>query len=243
MIKSWSWSRYADYTQCPRRAKLKHVDRHKEPGSAAMDRGAEIHDLISGFIKGAIKTLIVPEGAPKEFWKPWEKELKLYRAAYKKKNHGMTVEDDWAFTRDWERCRWDDWHKCWVRLKLDLAHPISKTELVITDWKTGKAREEERTAYKAQLELYALAALILHPHVTTVYPRLAFIDAETTFPVVREDLKFTQTDVVKLKKEWAKRTKAMFLDDIFAARPSPKCRWCWFGQAKKAQGGPGFCEF
>jgi len=243
VIKSWSWSRYADYTQCPRRAKLKHVDRHKEPGSKAMDRGAEVHDLISSFIKGKTKTLEPPTGEGKNFWLHWIKELKTYRAAFKKKNNGMTVEDDWAFTKDWERCRWDDWHRCWVRIKLDLAHPVNTTELVITDWKTGRDREEEKVQYTRQLELYALAALILHPNVTTVYPRLAFIDAETTFPTTRDALMFTKDDIPKLKKEWAKRTKPMFLDDIFPAKPSMKCRWCWFGQAKKPEGGPGLCEF
>ena len=247
-IKAWSWSRFADYKQCPRKAKFKHVQRMKEPGSAAMERGSKIHGVLSGYINGVIKTL--PKVLRYEFdgrkydekfpdMKFFAAEFKALRAAYKKKNHdGMTCEDDWAFTRSWGITRWDDWVGCWVRMKLDLAHVVGKT-LVITDWKSGRSREEDKQAYLAQLELYAIAGLIKYPEIDTVLPRLVFVDAGVVFegePVERKQLE-------KLKKAWVKTTAPMFLVTIFAPRPNSKCRWCWFGQSKKAEGGPAVCEY
>lgn len=234
-ITSWSWTRYADYRQCPAMTKYKHIDRLKEPKGPALERGAMIHDLASGFIKGTIKAL------PPEL-KNFAAEFRKLKAMFKKKNHGMTVEDDWAFTKDWQRTLWNDWSGCVVRIKLDCAHPVGK-KLIVTDWKTGKYRDEDVVMYQEQLELYALAALILHPKIEVVHPRLVYLDAERYFPGSMDDLLFEQKDVVKLKKLWAERTQPMLNDTVFAKRATDKCRWCWFGQSKKSMGGPGLCEF
>ena len=42
-VTAWSYSRYADYTQCPLKFKLKHIQRLPTKGSPAMDRGSAIH--------------------------------------------------------------------------------------------------------------------------------------------------------------------------------------------------------
>lgn len=247
MIKSWSWSRYADYRQCPRKAKYKHVMRMKEPGSKALSKGSAYHDLLSQYILGSIKTfpkMLEYEFENQKFKEPFENrkfamdQAKPLRALYTKRPDDMMVEDDWAFTKGWERCRWDDWDRCWVRLKLDVAHIATKKAAVITDWKTGRAREEEHVYYTQQLQLYALAALLIIPGIEVVYPRLVFVDAGKVFPESREDLTYVPQQVEELKLLWADRTKPMLHDTIFAANPSNKCRWCHY---RKANSGP--CEF
>jgi CRISPR/Cas system-associated exonuclease Cas4 (RecB family) len=110
--------------------------------------------------------------------------------------------------------------------------------MVVTDWKTGKFRAEINDDYIEQLELYALAALRLHPHLKEVRPRLVYIDVGLIFPAVDNPIVFTQADVPKLKKLWEKRTKPMMSDTTFAPRPNDKCKWCHF---RKSSGGP--CKF
>lgn len=230
-ITSWSFSRYSDYKQCPLKAKLKHVDKLKEPPNEAMARGATIHNIAEKYIKGEGRTL------PTEL-KQFEAEFKMLRKQYKKKINGMVVEDNWSFTKTWDETAWNDWIGCWVRIKLDCAHHIEDDVMVVTDWKTGKFRVEQNDEYIEQLELYALAALMLHPHLKEVRPRLAYLDVGVIFPAEDSPIVFTQADAPKLKKLWEKRTKPMLSDTTFAPRPNDKCKWCHF---RKSNGGP--CKF
>lgn len=237
-LTSWSFSRYSDYKQCPLKCRLKHVDRIKEPVSDALNRGAAIHDLAEQYIKGKVKVRTFPMEL-----KAFEAEFKMLKAQYKKKINGMVVEDNWAFTKDWDETQWDNWVQCYVRIKLDCAHHESDEVLIITDWKTGKFRVEMNEDYVEQLELYALAALLLHPHIEQVKPRLAYTDQGTIYPEKPEDMSFTRADIPMLKKKWEKRVKPMMSDKLFAPRPNDKCKWCWYGQSKKAAGGPGLCKY
>lgn len=234
-LTSWSFSRYSDYKLCPLKAKLKHLDKISEPPNEAMARGAAIHTLAEKYIKGEARSL------PPEL-KLFEGEFKKLRAQYKKKINGMVVEDNWSFTRNWDKTSWDDWIGCWVRIKLDCAHHEDEETLVVTDWKTGKFRPELNEEYVEQLELYALAALLLHEHIQVVKPRLVYLDVGVVYPAQDDKMVFTRADIPKLKKLWEKRTKAMMNDKQFAPRPNDKCRWCFYRSSNKAAGG-GQCKY
>lgn len=233
---SWSFSRYMDYVKCPLFAKLKHLDKIAEPGNDAMKRGSAIHKLAEDYIKGLLPRL------PMEL-KLFEDEIKDMRAVYRKLPGTIYVEADWSFTKDWTPTTWNDWVGCFVRLKLDCAHTIDDTVMKVIDWKTGKFREEMNADYVEQLELYALAALVLHPHLTEVRPMLVYLDQGTVYPAEGGELVFTQADVPRLKKLWEKRVTPMFKDTRFAPKPNNKCRWCFYGQAGKLKGGPGLCKY
>jgi CRISPR/Cas system-associated exonuclease Cas4 (RecB family) len=232
-ITSWSFSRYSVYKQCPLKAKLAFIDKISEPPNDAMERGNKIHKMAEDYIKG--KTRILPAEL-----KLFKDEFKKLRALYKT-DGGMVVEDTWAFTKDWSETTWDDWVGCWVRIKLDCAHHKDEKTLIVTDWKTGKFRPELHDEYIEQLELYALSALLLYEHVEVVRPRLAYLDLGEVYPK-DEDLVFTRSDIDRLKSVWAKRTKQMLGDTIFAPRPNDKCRWCHYRSSNKTGGG-GQCKY
>jgi len=240
ILKAWSFSRYGDYKLCPLKAKLKHIDRIKEPGSVAMDRGARIHKVAELYIKGASYARV-----PLEL-KMFAEELRWMRRQYKKLQSGIVVEETWAFRVDWTETRWDDWAGCWLRVKLDVAHHEDAETIIVTDWKTGRFRPEYNLVdYEEQMELYALGALLLYDHAMVVKPRLVYLDEGIIYPdrtATPDALVFTRDDMPKLKKAWEKRTKAMLSDTRFAPRPNDKCRWCHYRNANKENGG-GQCKF
>lgn len=224
-FRSWSFTRYNDYKQCPLKAKLKHLDKIEEPPNEAMARGGDIGRLAELFIKGQLKKL------PLEL-KKFEAEFKALAKMYKATPKRMVVEDSWAMTKDWKATKWNDWEGCAVRVKIDVGHLTSPTAMKVIDWKTGKYRPEKREEYVEQLELYALAAFTLNPQLEKVEALLCYLDVGVTFPEPRSEdakrLTFTRADVPRLKKLWDKRTRAMLLDRAFPPRPNDKCRYCHY---------------
>lgn len=234
LVKSWSFSRYTLYRQCPHKFKLSVVDRQKEPQNAAMKRGDDIHQAAENYIKARIARI------PDEL-KKIASELKMLRALFKRKTSRMIVEDSWAFTREWTETFTKDWINCWLRIKLDCGHWLTETSLVVTDWKSGKFREESCSEYLEQLELYALGAFLMYPFLEEVRPRLVYTDLGIEYPPAEEPIVYTRADLPRLKKEWEKRVKPMFTDKRFAPRPGWYCRYCFFSSSNLAK--TGLCKF
>lgn len=234
VLTSWSFSRYSDYQQCPLKAKLKHIDKIKEPPNAAMERGAHIGELAEKYIKGELKAL------PVEL-KLFKTEFTMLRKQHKvKPENGMVVEDNWAFRKDWTETTWDDWANCWVRIKLDCAHHVEEDVLKVIDWKTGKHRPDNLEAYMEQLDLYALGALLTYPHINQVQVVLGFLDHGIWEPKVPKV--YLRAELPGLKKAWEARVKKMLSDTLFAPRPNRFCGWCHFRKANKENGG-GQCQY
>jgi RecB family exonuclease len=227
-LTAWSFSRYSDYKRCPAKFKYKHLEKRPEPGSAALDRGAMIHTLAERYLKGLIVRL-PPELAA------FEDEFKELRKLYKKDKSKFVVEDNWAFTKEWGRTTSTDWANCWLRIKLDFAQLITPTFMKVRDWKTGKLRDELHEEYLEQLELYALAALMLFPDLEVVEPELDYLDLGLIYPDPDkgEPLRYYRSDVERLRKTWEKRVAPMFKDKRFAPRPNDKCNWCHYRAENK----------
>lgn len=235
-ITAWSFSRYSTYKQCPLKAKLAYIDKITEPPNDAMARGSRIHDDAEAYIKGKLPKMPIEL---KKFAKLFRRLKKQYQCIIS----GMVVEDTWAFTKDWDQTTWNDWIRCWVRIKLDCAEQTDGDTLVIRDWKTGKFREEMNEDYVEQLELYALAAFLIYQHIKTVRPILVYLDLGIEYPPAGDDsLVFTREDLPALKTKWEKRVAPMLADKSFAPRPNNKCHWCFYRAANKANGG-GQCKF
>lgn len=215
---AWSYSRLGDYEQCPLRAKLKHIDRIKEPGSAAMDRGAKIHEQAAQYMRGELSKLPTELGL-------FKKEFNQAR----KHAETLIIEEQWALTSAWQPCGWFD-STAWLRMVLDLAYQPARGLLRIIDYKTGRVRGVEQ---KPQLSLYALGGFLLIPDLLRVEVELWYLDHGE---VVRDT--FLHSTIGELKKQWQKKSRPLFADKIFAPRPGDKCRWCHYGQGKA-----GLCKF
>lgn len=213
-ITAWSYSRWSDYEQCPLKAKLKYIDKIKELGSPAMERGSMIHTLAENFVKGPARAAVPAELKPfaKEF-----RELRKIKA---------TAEDSWAFTKTWEPTGWFDYN-AWCRVKMDVFYMKGDT-LVVIDHKTGKPREGNED----QLSLYAVAGFAHEPTAKRVSAELWYLDAGE-----RKPLEYTREQFDQLKYDWVQKVKPMLNDTRFAPCPGNHCRWCYF-RKNGPNGGP-----
>lgn len=215
-ITAWSFSRLADWEQCPLKAKLKHVQRIKEPGSPAMERGSLIHKLAEDYTNGEIKTL-PPELAR---FKPQFVDLKKSKPE---------CESQWAFDEEWNPVDWFA-KNAWLRVKTDVsAMPKGVTKGIIIDHKTGKVKDE----HEDQLSLYALAFFIMYPKATEVLAGLWYLDDGT-----EKQMTFTRDQLPALKRYWLDRVTPMMNDTVFPAKPSRLCSWCYFRKSST-----GHCKF
>jgi hypothetical protein len=177
-FKSWSISRLRDWEGCAFAAKLKHLDKLPVPGSKAMERGSAIGKMCEDYVTGEL--LELPEEL--ELFGPEFLEL---RDAYRVEG-GKTifVEETWGFDKDWTPCAWDDWDRCWVRVKMDLGRFVASDHILNVDYKTGRFKQEMAAFdYVPQLNLYGTGALCRYPAVEKVSARLAYLDSGLRRPL------------------------------------------------------------
>lgn len=220
LVTAWSYSRYADYDQCPAKFKFKHLDKLPDPGSSAMQRGNAIHKLAEDYTLGKIKAL--------------PPELKHFAAEFKQlKALSPMVEQAWGFKRDWAHTGRPGWFgdDVWFRAKADVIVTYDDAMGDLIDHKTGKKYQTNED----QVELFALAGFKRFPHLTHITTRLWYLDQAEDNEVVRE---YTVKDAAAIQKDWDKRVVPMFVDRKFPPKPNDKCHWCSFSKAK---GGP--CKF
>ena len=227
-IESWSFTRYSDYSKCPARAKYKIIDKLKEPGSPAMERGNTIHKMAEDYAKGLLKRLPAELGLFKDDFAALKKQKVKY------------IEEQWTFRKDWSLTEWNDWNGAWLRIKMDAAYVNTEhNALVIVDHKTGKFRPDKNVEYEEQLQLYGLAGLKKFPEVDIVSPRLWYLDEGVVHPNPDTDeITYTRKDEKYLEKLWLGKVKKMLSDTTFKPTPGAACQWCHF---RKANGGP--CKF
>lgn len=219
LITAWSYSRWADYERCPFYAKLKHVDRLKEPDNKYQARGSAIHKLAEDYASGKIRTI------------PFE--LKTFSEEFKKlKKMKPIVECSWAFDVHWQPSSWFDTQRTWVRIKVDVT-VAAKGKRFIIDHKTGKDRPE----HEDQLGLYAIGGFLSHPEDEQECQDW-YLDKLQNDPEKITGADFTRDMLPQLQEEWLHKTGPMLSDKMFKPKPSDKCRFCHF---RKENGGP--CKF
>lgn len=225
-FKSWSFSRWNEYEQCPLRAKLKHIDKVPEgPKNPAAERGQDIALRTERYMAGAVSKM-PPELAP------LAKDYQRVR-----KQPGLKVEMQYGFDRQWNPVPWDDWNNCWLRAKMDLHYSYNKGRgLFIIDNKTGKFRDDKNEEYMLQTELYAVTGAQQFPQVDEISVQLYYSDFGIKFP--EQPKVYTSEEAQSLIPVWNTRTKAMFADSRFTPRPGDHCRWCPYSRNKS-----GHCKF
>lgn len=221
---AWSWSRLGDWEECPLKAKLKHLDKIKEPGSPALDRGSAIHKEAEGYVTGRLPDL--PASLERFF-----EEFAALRA-----RKDAECERQLAVDAGWAPCDWFG-PGAWLRVVIDCTHAGASPDeagRTVIDYKTGKVRPRNDD----QLDLYNLVALAYHPHVKRADAWLWYLDQGET-----STRSLVRAEAAKLQRKWEKRVKPMLADRTFAPKPADECRWCFYGQAGVAKGGPGLCKY
>jgi len=229
-ITAWSYSRYADYRQCPLRFKLKYIDKLPEPGSPAMQRGGDIHKEGENWLKSKRKSKVPAS------YKHFAAEMEQLK--------GMEplVEQQWGFKRDWSPTSWFG-GDTWLRIICDVAVLYDDDTAEVIDFKTGRKYDTN----EEQVELFSSGVFMKFPNVKHVTTRLWYLDQPEDNEVIREysrEKTILGTDGQQLltfgeiQKQWESKVVAMFKDKRFAPTPNNKCHWCAF---RKEAGGP--CKY
>jgi len=216
-IPQWSYSRLKTFEGCPKKAEYAYIQRIKEPGNKAMDRGKDIHKLCEEYIRGRFDDDIPKELA--DFQEAFEllKDLHL-------KGH-VLCEGDWAFTTDWEPTGWFD-HDTWGRAKVDaFVHIEGEDNARVIDFKTGKY-DGNQEGHREQCELYASIVFNRLPELKTITTELWYLDHGKL-----DRYQYDKETVEAKKQRLNDRAVFMTTTTEFPAKPSErKCKWCYFGK-------------
>lgn len=237
-VTAWSYSRYADYKLCPLKFKLKHIDKMKEEGSPAMQRGSDIHKEGESFLTAPppMGRKPKPPVVPPAYVHFKEEMLQL-------RGLDPLVEQQWGFTQEWQPASASgrDPHgwfakDTWLRIVTDVTVVYDDNTADIIDFKTGRMYDTNQE----QMDLFAAGPFMKFPNVEAITTRLWYLDVpdpkgEGENVVTQE---FTRDDFERIKKEWNARVVPMFKDKRFAPKPNDRCKWCSF---RKSNGGP--CKF
>jgi len=224
---SWSFSRWADWAQCPLMFRCKHLDKLPSgPTNPAMERGRLIAEASEEYLLKRTPKL--------------HNDLRTFRDhyAFYRKQKSLVAESQWGFKADWSPTAWNDWDGCWLRAKVDIGYAFAgDNSFNIRDGKTGKYDDRKREMYMLQLDLYAAAAASVYPEVATITTQLLYTDLGITYPE-DEPATYTHAQAVAQQAVWTKRVRPMMTAKTYPARPGYYCSWCPYSKAK---GGP--CKF
>lgn len=221
-ITAWSYSRYADYKQCPLRFKLKYIEKRPEPGSPAMQRGSDIHKLGESFLAGKGVSKKKPK-VPQEYQYFRDEMLQLL-------DLNPMVEQQWGFKRDWTPTSWFG-NDTWLRIICDVGVVYDDGDADLIDFKTGRKYDTN----EEQVELFSTSIFNKFPDVNKVTTRLWYLDIDPEKDENEVTREYTRAEAAAIMKDWEKKVVPMFKDKRFAPTPNEKCRWCAFSKDK---GGP-----
>ena len=218
----WSFSRYQDFSKCPRLYEGRHILKIQAPKAAALQRGIEIHQAGERYLRGVDKK--VPAT-----YRDFTEELQTLRKLE------FIPEASWAVTKTWHPCSPTDWDKAWLRGKGD-ACLLRGDTLDIIDFKTGRFY----TAHAQQAELVAAIGMAQYPAAQQVHFENWYLDSNevSTFTFSR------RAEWRKLKESWGKKGRLMLKAREFAPTPSLNaCRFCPLrSDAQLADGSMGTCR-
>lgn len=221
MSKAVSFSRLMTYKKCPANYEWQYVLGNKEgyePGPAAQ-RGTRIHNSIEATYLGTGEL---------------DEEIPPQMVTHIMKHHGkgdwiFYPEYEFALTKDWEPCEFNDEH-AYIRGFMDnLLTRVDKdnyvVEVLVDEYKTGGIYDE----HDLQKQLYAMVAMILYPDIEKVTVTGVYIDKKKLHTT-----EYIRSHLFTMKYTW-QRDIAKLDVPIYPARPGFHCRWC--PKSKKKEGG------
>lgn len=221
-LTAWSYSRKRDYKGCPLKAKIKYIDRVREPENKAMQRGQVIHKKAGCFVSGETRKL------PAEL-DTFDEEFKYLRKIRKR----VEIESEFAVDSKWQPTGWFD-PDAWCRAKVDFLYTKDNGGTIeIIDVKTGRVNPNN----EEQLQLYPAVLINYYPNAKRFNCAFWYVDHGI------EDRKtYTRKEALAFQKKFDTGIKRMLADRIFKATPGNACRWCFYKAANKGIGG-GQCKF
>lgn len=215
-VLPWSYSSLQSYETCPRRhliTKLKKLI--KEPQTAQLAWGNEVHKALEGAVKGT-------DGLGTRF-KAYQPIVDILMATPGEK----LAERNFALTSAFKPV--DYWAPdAWVRGKADLTI-LRSTSGFLFDYKTGKVKEDPD-----QLNLFAAVLLAEKPLLERVHTGFVFVAANK---IIKKTV--TRAEAPIIWQGYVQRVRRMELsvaEDDFPPRPSGLCReYCPVGRK--------LCEF
>lgn len=232
-----SWSRLSDYQQCPRKFKLKYVDKaanfqeDDKDKSPHLVRGGNVHKALENYViklKAGQVDIPVSSLPEVEATKPLiQNFIKAFGLPNVHPEQQVSVKNDWSQTEWFDR-------KSYYRAIFDFIALKYEDTIVsyvdIIDWKTGKFKDYSADQ-PGQLELSAAIALNMWPQAKEVSTRYVYVDHKKT--ITR---KFTaEHDKEYLTMHFVKEHKRVNDDQVFEPTQNEFCKYC---QATKLQ-----CQF
>ncbi len=252
LMKRVSPSRLSDFKQCPQLFKFRSIDRLMEPATIYQARGTTAHLALQRLF-GDDASERTPERLFDLFRQAWaevrdEEYTHLFETVEEERAWGIeslellanyfTVEDPTKIDPvDCELDLIEEVQDVTVRGILDRIDENAAGDLVVTDYKTGKA-PPERYALPAffALKIYALLTR-RHFGRAPVELRLLYLNGPTLYSlaVTGQQLDAMERQVQAL---WA-AIKTAIEKEAFPPRPSRLCDWCAFQGICPAFGGTG----
>lgn len=232
MIKSNSFSRLEIYKLCPLYAKLKYVDKLKEPERPpspnnttehANDRGSRIHNSADDYINGRCSNLI-PE------LHSFKTEFANARLVQSANPELVLTEQLWTSKKDWTSTNAEVDKNPYLRVIIDLLLFTNndKSSARVIDFKTGKSYGNE-VKHASQLQLYIVAAFMRFPELQEVSAEIWYLDKATKPKIT----KYTRDQAMRFRKFWDKRMETMCTDTEFKAKPHVNaCMFCPYGKTE-----------
>jgi len=239
-LETLSPSRASDFKTCPQLFKFRAIDRLPEPPSEYQARGTTAHLALQRLFDLPAEQR-TPEALYDLFREAWaeirESEFEgMFPTVTEERHWGLqslellanyfSVEDPSAFEPlDRELDMVEDMDGITIRGILDRMEETGG-ELVITDYKTGKA-PPERFALPAFFALKIYALLIRRRTGRTPDRlKLIYLNGPTVYSIPVTDAQLDAMDR-QLRALWSAIERAID-DERFPPRPGPLCDWCSF---------------
>lgn len=229
-VKHHSYTRISDFEACPRRFKLKHLDKVPEPPSEPLLIGRVIHDTAAAYAKHCLQTGVATDItaikpiAEAAFYEvgglPTEKlpEIialveKLAESYVVDLEHTVGVEEQFKHF-------FGDGQIFWAYIDRLL---IDGTVATIVDLKTDhNLRSQGDVDRDLQLEVYAWAVKVMYPQVTEIKTALNFVRHQ----VVREGRSIPAEEIPEIEKRIMAAVARIDKETEFKPTPGSACGWC-----------------
>lgn len=229
---SLSWSRLSDYNQCPRKFRLKYIDKvfKEEEKSIHLQKGAELHKQLEDYVLARLGHGQMPIG-----FAPQVQQTIPIIDGFFASGYQVYPEAQVSAGRNWQPLEWFD-KSTMYRAIWDVI--AIKDTVFIGDYKSGKVYDYGKDY--GQLHLSGAIALHRFPDKPAVDVAYLYIEHKHTvsFRIYRDEAYRRKPEDVHLsmvQTHFENEFEKVQKDTEFKPTPNEFCKWC---PANKTQ-----CQF